>query len=51
MDNKDLIRLTEEQLESYRRRMVLQGKWKENESKKKLIECIKKSEEYAISTA
>ncbi len=40
MDNRDRIRLTEELLESHRRKQVREGKWKEGESKKKLIEEI-----------
>jgi len=42
LDQRDIVRLLEEQRESARRRMIKDGKWTENESEQKMQEMVAK---------
>ena len=43
VDNRDLVRIMDEQKESARRRMVIHGEWKEEESVQKMQESIEEA--------
>ena len=43
LDSRDMVRIMEEQRESARRRMVLQGKWSEAESDRLMQEAVEEA--------
>lgn len=43
MSNRDIVRILDEQKESTRRRMVLEGKWSEAESEDRMKQAVREA--------